>query len=235
MVERRQQSLHLDIVGAALDADGALPACWQAVFNAHRRRDAILEPQPDQTCGCQDDRVVLVRVQLGQARVDVATQEADFQVGTARQQLGLTAQAGGAYDAAGWQRREALETVGYEGIACVFTLADAEQTEASREVHRYVFHGVYGDVGRVFQERGLQLLDEQTLAADFGQGRVEQLVTTAYHGHQGNAQPRMNRFQARLDELGLPQRQSALAGGDTDFASEHETPRRQRNARHDNS
>ncbi|MNP64557.1 hypothetical protein D3C76_1600620 [compost metagenome] len=81
----------------------------------------------------------------------------------------LAAQAGGADDAALGQLIKAGIGVGNEGIARVFPFADAEQAEAFGEVHRHVLHGVHGDVGFIFQQRGFEFLDEQALAADFRQ------------------------------------------------------------------
>ena len=76
---------------------------------------------------------------------------------------------------------------------------------------------MYGNVGFAIEHGSFQLLDEQALAANLGQWRVQQLVTTADHGYQGHLQTGMGLFQAGLDVLGLPQGQSALTGGDTDF------------------
>ena len=107
-----------------------------------------------------------------------------MQVRTASQQLGLTAQARRADNAALGQIVEAGKGVGDESITRIFALANTEQTQTFREVHRHVFHGVHGDVSFVFEQSGFQLLDEQTLATDFRQRRVQQLVATADHGHQ---------------------------------------------------
>ena len=108
--------------------------------------------------------------------------------------------------------------VGNEGIARVFALADAIKPEPFGKLHRHVFHRVHGDVCLVFQERGLQFLDEQTLAANLRQRRVEQLVAATDHGHQADLQARVGTFQARLDIFGLPQGQGTLTGSNADFA-----------------
>jgi len=88
---------------ATFDTDGALATGRQAVVDTDRRGDTVFESQPDQAGRCEDDRVVLAGIELGQAGIDVAAQKADFQIGTARQQLRLTTQAGGADDTAGEQ------------------------------------------------------------------------------------------------------------------------------------
>ncbi|MNH29126.1 hypothetical protein D3C79_893370 [compost metagenome] len=84
---------------------------------------------------------------------------------------------------------------------------------------------MHGDVGLVLEQRGFQFLDEQPLAADFRQRRVEQLVATADHRHQGHDQTGMGLFQTGFDIFGLPQGQGTFAGGNADFASGHGTIR----------
>ncbi|MNT85346.1 hypothetical protein D3C72_2255050 [compost metagenome] len=80
---------------------------------------------------------------------------------------------------------------------------------------------MHGDVGFVFQQRGFQFLDEQALAADFRQRRVEQLVAATDHGYEGHEQTRMGLLQTGFDVFGLPQGKRTFAGGDADFARGH--------------
>ncbi|MCY1352315.1 hypothetical protein D9M69_386050 [compost metagenome] len=218
VVQRLQQGMDLAVGTAAFDAHRALAAGRQAVLDTDPRADARLEAEADQAGGGEDDGVVFAGIELGQAGVDVATQELDLQVRPAGQQLRLAAQAGGADHAAGRQRVEAGEIIRDEGVARVLALADAVQAEALGEVHRHVLHRVHGDVRLVLQQRGLQFLDEQALAADLRQRRVEQLVAAADHRHQADAQPRMGRLETGFDVFGLPQGQGTLAGGDADLA-----------------
>lgn len=111
-----------------------------------------------------------------------------------------------------------LET---KAIARVFAFADAEQAQAFGEVHRHVFHRVHGDVGFLLQQRGFQLLDEQALAADLRQWRVEQLVAAADHRHQGHHQAGVCLFEAGFYIVGLPQGKGTFARGNADFTSGH--------------
>jgi len=77
---------------------------------------------------------------------------------------------------------------------------------------------VHGDVRVVLQQGGFQLLDEQALATDFRQWRIQQLVAAAGHRQEGHGQAGVGLLQAGLDVFGLPECQGALARGDTDFA-----------------
>ena len=108
--------------------------------------------------------------------------------------------------------------IGNECVAGVLTLADDIQSEPLRKAHRHVFHGVHGEIGFVGHQSGFQLLDEEALATNLGQGRVEQLVAATDHGNQTDLQSGVELFQARLDVFGLPQGQGALAGGDSQMS-----------------
>ncbi|MNM69214.1 hypothetical protein D3C81_808020 [compost metagenome] len=220
-MQGRQQRMDLTVGAAAFDTHRALATGRKAVVDADGRGDAIFKAQADQAGSGEDDGVVFAGIELGQAGVDVAAQEADFQIRATGQQLSLAAQAGGTDDAALGQLIQVGVGVGNEGIARVFPLADTEQTEAFGEVHRHVLHGVHGDVGFIFQQRGFEFLDEQALAADFRQRRVKQLVTTADHGDESHQQARVSRFKAGFDVFGLPQGECAFAGGDADLARGH--------------
>ncbi|MNP29883.1 hypothetical protein D3C76_1229300 [compost metagenome] len=207
--------------GTAFDAHRALATGRQAVFDADGAGNAIFETQANQAGCSKNDCVVLAGIQLGQARVDVATQETDLQVWASGQQLRLATQAGGADDTAGRQIFQACISIGYEGVARVFALANAVQAQPLGEVHRHIFHRVHGDVGFLFEQSSFQLLDEQALAANFRQRRVEQLVTAADHGHQRYHKTGMGLLQTGFDIFGLPQGQGTFAGSDADFARGH--------------
>ena len=68
-----------------------------------------------------------------------------------------------------------------EGVARVLALEHGGEREARRQVHRHVLERVDGEVGAAVVERGLELLDEQALAADLGQRAVEDLVAARGH------------------------------------------------------
>ena len=70
-----------------------------------------------------------------------------------------------------------------------------------------------GQIGAPVLQRLLQLFDKQTLAADFGQGFVENLVALGGHAQNADAALRIKRLQAVADVFGLPHRQTALAAG----------------------
>ena len=102
--------------------------------------------------------------------------------------------------------------IGNEGIARVFAGQDASQRKAFRQIHRYVFQRMHGDVGAAFTEGHFQFLDEQPLAAHLAQRAVQDLVAQGGHAQQFDL-PAQARLQQRLDVFGLPQRQPAFTRG----------------------
>ena len=72
-------------------------------------------------------------------------------------------------------RRGALRAR-HEHVAHVLALGERHQRQAVRHVGRHVLGRVHGQVGAAVQHGRLQLLGEQALVADLGQGRVQQAV-----------------------------------------------------------
>ena len=76
-------------------------------------------------------------------------------------------------------------------IARIFALADGGQGKALGQIHRHVFHGMYGDVGATLLHGDFELFHEQALAADFGQGRIQNLIAGGGHAQDGYIQRRV--------------------------------------------
>jgi hypothetical protein len=103
----------------------------------------------------------------------------------------LAAQAAGAHDRAGRQLVEAGVLVGDEGVARVFALEHGGQRKAFRQLHRHVLERMDRQVGAPLEHGRFELLDEQALAADLGQGAVEDLVATGCHSENFDAAVRI--------------------------------------------
>ena len=163
----------------------------------------------------EHDRVVLAFVELAQPRVEVAAQRLDLHVRTQRAQLHDAPQARGADARAVRQFVERRVARRHEGIARVFALEHRGELEAFGQLHRHVFQRMHGELRAPFFERGLELLDEQALAADLRQRAVEDLVAARRHAEQfgAHAEPPL---EQRLHMLGLPQRETAFPRGDDD-------------------
>ena len=71
---------------------------------------------------------------------------------------------------------------------------------------------MHRQIGTAFFQRHFEFFDKQTLAADFAEGTVEDLV--ALGGHAQNRDFATSRLQQVLQMVGLPKSQTALTGGD---------------------
>ena len=71
---------------------------------------------------------------------------------------------------------------------------------------------MHGELGAPIEQGRLKFFDEQALAAHLGQAAVEDFIATRAHAQQ--AHPPTGGLQKVAHMLGLPQRQTALTGGD---------------------
>ena len=103
VVDGAQSVEHLGVVRAALHGEDALADGRQHLFRREDLRCALEEAEALQAGDRQHGRVVLAGRDLGDARVDVAADALDAQVGPQRQQLDGAAPAVGADAGAGGQ------------------------------------------------------------------------------------------------------------------------------------
>src|SRR5919109_4525901 len=73
---------------------------------------------------------------------------------------------------------------------------------------------MHGEIGAAIGNRVFQLLHEKALAARLVQAPVDELVTASRHRHKAHFELGMQLLQARLDVLGLPEREPAFARRD---------------------
>ena len=130
--------------------------------------------------------------------------------------LRFATQRGGAHHRAWRHVGEAFVAVGDKGVERAFARGDAGQGELLTHQHRHVLHRMHGDVGTAVEQRVLEFLDEQSLAADLGQRSVEDLVATRGHAQQFDATGGIQSLEAGLDMLCLPQGKTTFTGGDDD-------------------
>ncbi len=81
VIDARQQVTHAAVFLACFDADGALRRRRQEFFDRHGFCRLRLQPEPLQPGEREDDGVGLPFVQLAQARLDIAAQRSDAQIG----------------------------------------------------------------------------------------------------------------------------------------------------------
>ena len=216
MGQRSQCGPHIVAVAADFNAQGTLPGGGQHGGGLENLADAFTQAQALETGSGQHDGLVLTLVELAQPGVEVAAQRLNAHIAAAQggqrlAQQHQAAQAGGAHHGTGRQVGQARAVGRHPGIARVFAVHHAGQRKPGGQLHRHIFERMHGQVGPAFFQCGFQLLDEQALATHLAQGAVQNLVAPGGHAQQGDGVPQA--FEQRLDVFGLPQCQTALAGG----------------------
>ena len=77
VIELREDAAQIGCVVQALDADDALCGGREHLFRCELLADAVVEAEALETRRCEDDRVVVAGIELGETRVDVAAQRLD--------------------------------------------------------------------------------------------------------------------------------------------------------------
>ena len=217
VVQRRQQRLRCGIARAALDADDTLCAGRDEAHHREAFANARRKTQPREPGVRKQDRVELSVVELAQARADIAAQLADREIGPKPAQLRLPAQARGSHNRALRQRVEIRVPIRDEGIARVLAGEIRGKRQALRQMCRHVLHRMHGDVGAAIEQRRLQFLDEQPLAADRREAAIEQLIALRGHRHEPHREARMHAFEQAAHVFRLPQGERAFTGGDAEI------------------
>ena len=96
-------------------------------------------------------------------------------------QLTLAPQAGSAHYAVRRKLIKACVLIGDQGIARIFTRRNCRQGKSFRHIHWYILHRVHGNIRATVLKRLFQLFDEQSLAADFREGYVKNLISARRH------------------------------------------------------
>jgi hypothetical protein len=87
--------------------------------------------------------------------------------------LRLAPQAGSPDDGAGRELVEAAIALRDERIARIVARCDRRERESGRQLGGHVLHRVHCEVGSAVGERVFELLDEETLAARFGEACLQ--------------------------------------------------------------
>jgi hypothetical protein len=109
----------------------------------------------------------------------------------------------------------------HQHVANFAAIADHRQYESGRQFRWNVFNRMNSNVRAPFGNGGFELFDEQALTTDLTEGRRQPLIATRRHCYQLDLQARMYTRELCLDELRLPERQTALARGDAQRSDGH--------------
>ncbi len=140
IMQRRHPGRHIRARSQCFNAQRALSGGRQRVFRRQHRTDAPAQAQALQTGRRKDDGIELTLIELAQARVKVTAQGRNGEVGKARMQLRLAAQAGRAHHRARRQIIQARILVGNKRILRRFARADGDQRKRCFHLHRHVLH-----------------------------------------------------------------------------------------------
>ena len=220
VIERRQQRAQAVVVGAHLDADGALTDCRKNLPAVDDGRRLVEQAQPLQSGHRQQRRIGLAGRQLAQPRLHIAAQGNDLEVRPEGQQLRLPPQRRGADGGAPRQLGDARACPGEQRVARILARQHRADDEPRGQPCRHVLHRMHRAVDAAVEQRFLDLLGEQALAADLHQLAVLHGVAGGLDRHDLNivrsAKIGMGRRQAVAHHPRLHQRQRTPARTDAD-------------------
>src|SRR5690606_22825912 len=102
----------------------------------------------------------------------------------------------------------------YEGVARILARQDGREPEGPRQHHRDILERMHREVRPALEQRMLELLDEQRLAADLVERPILDPVAFGRHALDANLAAGVQRPQEVAHMLGLPHREPALPRGD---------------------
>ena len=202
------------VVAARGQRDRPLSDRRQEGLEAEGRAGAMDEAEALQARHGEQRAADRARLRLAQPRLDVAAQEFGPQVGPEPQRLRLAAERGGAEARA---MRQALDRVGDGGdqrVAHVLARQEARERDPVRDEGRQILGRVDGGVDLAREQRDVDLLGEQALAAGLGERPVLDRVAARADDPQLDV---LLRPAVRLREpapglVGLSERQRRAAG-----------------------
>ena len=182
VVQRLHQLLLSD---AHLQRERALACLGQQLLGSEAPADLVAEPEPVEAARGKHNRVEPALDALAQARVDVAAQRLDRQLGHEREQLRAPAHRRRADAHARPQLTRAAERV--TRVLALEVRADRETVRIGR---RHVLGRMHGDVDPPLEQRLLELLDEDTARADLAERLRAVAIARGRDRHERDLQAR---------------------------------------------
>ena len=216
IVDGVEQRARARVVGARLERDDPLPDRGQEFVGRQNRGGGVGAFQPLQSGERQQGGVDLAGVELAQARLHVAAKVHHREIGTQPLDQRLPAQRRGADDRAMRKLVQRAALAADEGIARILARQHRHDRKPRRQHGRHVLGRMHGEVDAAGEQRVLDLLGEQALAADLRQRAVADHVAAGADDLDADALGRepMRRGQARAHLPGLDQRERAAARAD---------------------
>ena len=218
VVELFERGGSLGVVGAAFDADGALADGGQENFGREDFGDAMRQAEAIESGFGEHDGVVFTAFDFAEARVHVAAEVANVEIGAKMKELRATAETAGADASAFAKSGKIGAVVGDEAVADVFAAQNRGKRKAGRRFCRNVFDAVNGDVDGIVEQSFFELFDEDSLPADFGERSLREFVATRFDDDDF-AFDAGGLEDLAADELGLPLGEEAAARADAERSS----------------
>ena len=132
-------------------------------------------PEPFQSGRGQNNSIELAGVEFAQTCIDVTAQSMQIQSRESMPQLNLTPQTAGPDRCAGRQILK-FRTVRDECIAWIFAFRNRGEVDSIGKLKWNILQAVHGKIDAAVEQRFVDFLREQTLAADLRQRHVQNLV-----------------------------------------------------------
>src|SRR6516162_8551751 len=209
VVDRCYQRHGPRIVRARLDGEGALPGRREADGGRDRRPRGGRDRQAREAGGREDERVERPFVELPHARVDVAADEHEPEIGPGVEELRLPPRAPGGKARRERKLRDRRCRPGDERVARIDPFRNRGDREPRGVLGGKVLEAVDGEVDRPGRQGVLDLLDEDPLAAGRGKRHVGLLVSLGADDVHVDRHAIVHAREALGDVPGLPERERA--------------------------
>jgi hypothetical protein len=164
-------------IGAGFNCEGALPHGGAHGFGRENLCDTTSPTEAAQPSGREDDGGVLAFIELAEARIDVAADGFEAEIGTEAAELRGAAQRAGSD---GLARLKFGKLSADNCIAGIFPLRDGGDGEARGQFGWQIFQTVHGEMGASIEKGFLDFLGEQAFAASgrtkVGEGSIGDFI-----------------------------------------------------------
>ena len=215
--ERRDQGMSPLVPRATFDSHRPLSGSGQHHLGIEHGGRAIGKAKPVQSRQRQQGRHGFAAIDLRQPRVHVAPEHDDFEIAAAVHELGAATLRRSTDHRSPRKRRDVVHGGTDESIARIFPRQNTGNRNTVRQNGFEVLHGVHGDVDIASEQRLLDLLGEQTLAANIGERAVGYAIARGADDdelHVIGREVGMGSNQSGPDLPGLDEGELAAAGAD---------------------
>ena len=185
---------------ASLHRQRALSHRWTHHAGIEDFSDSILQAQAPQSGRGENDGIVAAFIQFAQARVDVAANVFDLQIGTPRSKLRGAAQANRCpRERLARRSSKARPIRASRGSS---RSGNGGQREAGRQIGGHIFEAVHGQIDRAGEQRLLNFLGEQAFRSHLRKRDVGDLVAGGLDNFDARFLPKF--LQPGLNPVRLP-------------------------------